>query len=136
MPNIETTRNDPVRYPLYNPVYDKKLFTVVSGQTYLEGTLLARDTSTNKYVVFVKGGSTNGNGIPAAVLAAEVVATANGDLNVDMLVGGRVRKTELVIHADKALADPSVNIDEAVLFALRDMTIVALPVTNLMVQDN
>ena len=136
MPNIETTRNDPTRFPLANVIYDKKTFTVVSGQTYLEGTLLARDTSTNKYVVFVKGGSTNGNGVPAAVLASEVVATASGDRTEDLALSGRVRKSKLVIHADKALADPSVNIDEAVMTQLRDMMIVALPVSNLMLQDN
>ena len=136
MPNIETTRNNPVRFPLAGVVYDKKTFTVTSGQTYLEGTLLARDTSTNKYVVFVKGGSTNGNGVPAAILASEVVATATGDRVEDVALSGRVRKPKLVIHADKALADPSVNIDEAVLWQLRDMGLIALPVSNLLLQDN
>jgi len=136
VPNIETTRNNPVRCPLAGVVYDKKTFTVTSGQTYLEGTLLARDTSTNKYVVFVKGGSTNGNGVPAAILASEVVATATGDRVEDVALSGRVRKPKLVIHADKALADPSVNIDEAVLWQLRDMGLIALPVSNLLLQDN
>ena len=51
-----------------------------------------------KMVPFVKGGVTNENGIPKAVLLDELTATGAGDVSCRPIVSGRVREGDLVIE--------------------------------------
>ena len=95
--------------------------------TLLRGTLLARDSVSLKLVPFVKGGSTNENGIPKAVLTYEVSAAGAGDVPVRPLVKGVVNRNRLVIDAD---GDDS-NIDAAVVDQLADYQITAIDVEQL-----
>jgi hypothetical protein len=90
-------------------------------KTYPVGTLLARDTSTLKLVPFVKGGSTNGNGIINSVLSAELVASAAQDYNVSTMIAGQVDKNLLIIDADGNAS----NVDAAIVDELAKMGIYA-----------
>jgi hypothetical protein len=84
-----------------------------------------------KLVVYVKGGSTNGNGIPKAVLLYPVTATGAGDVMADVLILGGVRKERLVINADGS----DVNIDGAVIDQLRAVGITPVTTQQLAVLD-
>ena len=90
-------------------------------KTYPVGTLLARDTSTLKLVPFVKGGSTNGNGIINSVLSAELVASAAQDYGVSVMIAGQVDKDLLIIDADGNAS----NVDAAIVDELAKMGIYA-----------
>ncbi len=106
---------------------------VATAKVYPRGTILAVDSVSLKYVPFVKGGSTNENGIPKAILGVELDATAGaGDFAVRPLVSATVNKNLLVIDAD---GDNS-NIDLAVIDQLRDYTIIVEDVEELAAYDN
>jgi hypothetical protein len=93
---------------------------------------LARDSSTLKLVPFVKGGSTNGNGVPKAILTYPVTSTGAGDVPIRDMVSGSVRAGLLVIIAD---GDAS-NVDNAVLDQLRAYSLVSIDVQELNILDN
>src|SRR6187431_1262567 len=92
-----------------------ELLTFTGIATVLAGCILARDSVSLKLVPFVKGGATNQNGIPKAVLGYEVTSTGAGDVPIRAIVFGLVNKNRLVINADGTGA----NIDGAVLDQLR-----------------
>jgi hypothetical protein len=118
-----------------NAVYADGLLTLAGPDTIAAGTILARDSVSLKYVLFVKGGSTNQNGIPKAVVGNEpyVTATAGAhDIPVRVLVDGEVVLERLIIDADGTGA----NVDAAVLDQLRDYKITATSVKQLSVLDN
>lgn len=100
--------------------------------TYAAGTIMARDTGDLTLIAFVKGGATAGNGIPAAVLTYDIVATGAGNIQSRALVGGGVRKERLIILAD----GDSSNVDAAVRDQLRARSIVATNSTELGRLDN
>lgn len=106
--------------------------TFTGAGTLAEGTILARDSVSGKLIPFVKGGSTNEDGIPKAVITYDVVAAGAADEPVRALVGGNVRKERLIIAAD---GDAS-NVDDVVIDQLRDYSIIALDVTELSKLDN
>lgn len=125
MPNIVETTLDIGSVALADAVYGDELVTVGGATTLLAGTILARDSSTGKLIAFVKGGVTNEDGIPKAVLTYEVVAGAAGDIPVRACVAGQLKADRLVIAAD---GDGS-NIDAAVKDQLRAYGIVPVAVT-------
>ncbi len=92
-----------------------ELLTFGGAATVLAGTILARDSVSLKLVPYVKGGSTNQNGIPKAVVGYDVVAAGAVDVPVRAIVFGKVNKQRLIINADGTGA----NIDGAVLDQLR-----------------
>lgn len=102
----------------------QRLLTFAGAATAKKGTILAVDSSSLKFVLFVKGGSSNENGIPKAVLPYEVVADGAQDIMVSAIVRGVVDKTRCVIHAD---GDDS-NIDAKVIDQLRDYGVTPLDV--------
>lgn len=102
-----------------------------SGKTIKAGTILARDSVSLKLVPFVKGGSSNENGIPKAVLAYELEGSS-GDNSVRVVTGAVVDKNRLVIDAD----GDDANVDDAVLDQLRDYGISAIDVNQLGREDN
>lgn len=132
MANIEIQNNSTVGVVLFEPVFKDEIITAAGADVFAAGTILARDSISLKLVLFVKGGSTNENGIPKAVLTQELEFTGAGDLTVKVLVGGQVRTSHLIIDAD---GDAS-NIDAAVLDELRDYGIVGLSTTQLAELDN
>ena len=132
MANIEITNNKVRGVVLFEPVFKNETVTFADDGTMLEGTILARNTATLKLVEFVKGGTTNGNGIPTAVLTQELTAESAGDVPVKVMVSGQVRAGDLVIAAD----GDATNIDDTVLDELRDFGIIGLETTQLAQQDN
>lgn len=132
MANIEITNCDIGSVELEGGQFRDDTLTFAGADTLVAGTILARDSVSGKLVPYVKGGSSNENGIPKAVLTYEVTASGAGDVRVRVLVAGRVNKNRLVIHAD---GDDS-NVDAEVLDQLRDYGITALDVAQLSNLDN
>jgi hypothetical protein len=112
--------------------FSDELVTFAGTDTFAKGTILARDTSTQKLVLFVKGGSTNGNGIPAGVLTYPISRTGAGDVKARVLIAGKVAKGRLVIDAQ---GDDSA-IDGIVRDQLRSRGIVPVDVQQLGALDN
>ncbi len=132
MANITITPND-----LNSPVLEGATFrddtvTFAGTDTFAPGTILARDSVSGKLVLFVKGGATNENGIPKAILTYELSRTGAGDLPARVAVAGKYRKEKLVIDAD---GDDS-NIDAVVVDQLRSYSLVPVNVTELNIADN
>jgi hypothetical protein len=115
MPNIVNTSINIGSPALGDEVMRDELLTFGGAATVLAGTILARDSVSLKLVPFVKGGSTNQNGVPKAVVTYDVVAAGAGDVPIRAMVSGKVNKTRLIINADGT----GVNIDGAVLDQLR-----------------
>lgn len=111
---------------------DDALITFTGAATLAAGTILARDSVSLKFVPFVKGGATNENGIPKAILAYPVTAAGAGDVTARPAISGQFIKSRAVINAD---GDDS-NIDAAVRDQLRDYGIVLVDVAELNKQDN
>lgn len=132
MANIEITNIDAASVEIEAAKFSDELLTFAGAGTVAKGTILARDSVSLKLVVFAKGGSTNQNGIPKAVITYDVTATGAGDVPVRALVAGVVNKDRLVIDAD---GDDS-NIDAAVLDQLRAYGITSLGVEQLSALDN
>jgi len=132
MSNINITNNDLSTVILVDAEFDDGLLTFAGAGTVIEGTIVARDSVSLKFVPYVIGGLTNENGIPKAVLTYDVVAAGAGDEAIRAMVAGRVRAERLVVNAD---GDAS-NITDAILDQLRDYGIVAQSVTELNILDN
>ena len=108
------------------------ILTFGGAGTILEGTILARDSSSDKLIPYVKGGTTNDDGIPKVVISYPVTASGAGDVSVRVVDAGVVRKQRLVIDAD----GDSSNIDSVVIDELRDYANIAIDVEELGILDN
>jgi|SRR6185312_2650342 len=100
-------------------IFRNELFTSAGADVLLAGTILARDTSTLKLRLYVKGGSTAGNGVPQFVLTYPVTIAGAGDVPVRVLAAGTVNRDRLVIDADQNAN----NVDAAVIDLLRSVGI-------------
>lgn len=109
-----------------------ELLTFAGAATVKAGTILARDSVSLKLVPYVKGGVTNENGIPKALVTYDVTATGAGDVPIRALVEGEINADRLVINAD---GDNS-NVDAAVLDQLRVYGITPVDVAQLSSLDN
>lgn len=132
MPDPVITNNDLGSVIWQSGEFRDELLTFAGAATVLEGTILARDSVSLKLVPFVKGGSTNENGIPKAIVSYPVTAAGAGDEPIRAFMSGTVRFNKLIINAD---GDNS-NIDAKVLDQLRDFVIVTLDVDELNILDN
>lgn len=132
MPNLTITNVDIGSVILEEGKFRDDLLTFAGVATILEGTILARDSVSLKLVPFVKGGVTNENGIPKAVLTYEVTSVGAGDIPVRDMVSGSVRAGRLVIDAD----GDATNVDNKVLDQLRDFSLVAIDIQELNILDN
>ena len=132
MSNITVTNVDIGNVILKDGEFRDDLLTFAGAGTVVEGTILARDSVSLKLVPFVKGGSTNENGIPKAVLTYDVTATGAGDVAIRDMVSGSVRAQRLIIDAD---GDGS-NVDAVVLDQLRDYALVSIDAQELNILDN
>jgi len=94
------------------------IITATGAITIKRGTLLARQTSTQKLIPYVKGGTTDGDGNFVAVALEEHVFTGAGDAAARPSFQGDYRKHLLIIQAD----GDATNIDDSVvdLMAARD----------------
>lgn len=132
MANLVVTNLDQGSVILQEVEARDELLTFAGAGTIIEGTILARDSVSKNLVPFVKGGTTNQNGIPKAVISYEVTATGAGDEAIRALVSGKVRTQRLVIDAD---GDAS-NVDDDVIDQLRDFSIISIDVSELNILDN
>lgn len=132
MSNITITNNDLSNVILQDAQFRDGAITFAGAGTLLEGTILAVDSVSLKFVPFVKGGVTNENGIPKAILTYPVTAAGAGDEQARVGVAGSYRKERLVIDAD---GDAS-NVDQAVIDQLRDYGLVPIDVQELNILDN
>jgi len=132
MANLTITNVDIGNVILQDADFRDELLTFGGAATVLEGTILARDSVSGKLVPFVKGGVTNENGIPKAIVTYDVVAAGAGDVAIRAGVAGKYRKERLVIDAD---GDAS-NVDDVVIDQLRDYGLVAIDVQELGILDN
>lgn len=132
MANITITNNDLGGVVLRSPVFQDDTIAFAGADTFAAGTILARDSVSGKLVPFVKGGSTNENGIPKAILTYEVEASGAGDVAARVAVGGEFVKGRLVIDAD---GDDS-KIDAVVRDQLRSYGMFAVDVEQLGSLDN
>jgi hypothetical protein len=123
---ITTTSVDTGSIALRDEQYRDETLNLASGVTVLPGTILARDSVSLKLVLFVKGGSSNQNGIPKAVLGYNL-AGASGDNAVRVIEKGEVNKRRLIIAADGTGA----NVDNAVVDQLRAYGITPVDVAQL-----
>ena len=132
MANLTITNVNLGSLILNNAQFRDDLLTFTGAGTVLAGTILARDSVSLKLVPFLKGGSTNEDGIPKSVLTYDVVATGVGDESIRDMVSGSVRAERLIIHAD-ANAN---NVDAAVLDQLRAYSLISIDVQELSILDN
>lgn len=132
MANIDITNIDNGPLVLGDEEFEDGLIAFAGADTFAEGTILARNTSTLKFQLYVKGGSSNGNGVPVGVLTYAVSRTGAGDVMGRVLMKGKVNAKRLIIDAD---GDDS-NIDATVRDLLRNKGIVPEIVTNLSRYDN
>tara|TARA_R110000764_G_scaffold92882_1_gene176393 strand:+ start:1331 stop:1732 length:402 start_codon:yes stop_codon:yes gene_type:complete len=132
MANLTITNVDLGSVILKDGEFRDDLLTFAGAATVLEGTILARDSGTLKLVPFVKGGVTNENGVPKAVVTYDVVAAGAGDESIRDMVSGSVRAERLIIDAD---GDGS-HVDAAVLDQLRDYSLISIDVQELNILDN
>ena len=132
MPNITVENVDIGNVILQNAEFRDDVLTFAGADTFVAGTILARDSVSGNLVPFVKGGATNENGIPKAILTYDVEAAGAGDVPVRVGVSGHYRKERLVIDAD---GDAS-NVDNVVIDQLRDYSLVPLDVDELNILDN
>lgn len=132
MSNITITNVDQGNVVLSDAQFGNALLTFAAGGTVKEGTILARDSVSKKLVPYVKGGTTNENGIPKAVLTYDVESADAGDVSIRYLKAGTVRFERLIIAAD----GDNTNVDADVRDQLRDYSIVVEDVAQLAVLDN
>lgn len=136
MPNITITNidNGNVLLNAEQTVFNTAELTLGAGVTAAEGTILALDTSTLKLVPFVKGGTTNGNGVPSTVITYDVTndGGAPADIPVRIPAGAEVYINRLVIAAD----GDNTNVDAVVVDQLRDVSIIPAESSDLTVLDN
>lgn len=133
MPNVTVTDVDLGSVIVHADAYEHDALVTFGGaDVYVAGTILARDTSTQKFIAYVKGGSSNGNGVPRAILTHELTATLAGDLAASVLVAGEINQRRLVIDAD---GDAS-NVDGNVRDLLRQTGLIAVDVDQLGDDDN
>lgn len=118
MSNMVTTSID-TGLPEFAPgEFEDRVLTVTGPKVVKAGTILARSVANPaKFLIYVKGGAADGNGIAAAVLGYEVEKSTagSGDIPVRPMVSGTVNKRRLVIDAD----GNSNNVDGVVMDALR-----------------
>lgn len=132
MANMNVTNVDMGNVILSNARFEDGLLTLAGATTVKSGTILARDSVSRKFVLFVAGGTTNENGIPKAILTYEVVSTGAGDVSIRAGVEGHFRKERLVIAAD----GNDTNVTAAVRDQLRDYGMTTFNVKELSQLDN
>lgn len=128
MTNIEITNNATSGVVIWEPVFDDDVLIVTGAVTYAAGTVLGRITASGKLTAYTSGAG-DGSQVPIAVLHEETVFTGAGEIPFRPILGGRVRRADLVAHGVGALTQAEVDL-------LRDYGIVALTTTQLAELDN
>lgn len=128
MPTLEVTNNSTNGIVVWNPVHNDETLTAAGADTWVAGTLLGRITASGKLTIYTSGAA-NGAEVPVAILATEEVFTGAGDRPARVIVGGQLRRADLVADGVGAITIAEAD-------ALRDYGIVSLTTTQLAEQDN
>jgi len=118
MPNLEITNIDSGSFEIKEGQFEDDILTFAGAGTIGadgKAVILARDSVSLKLVPYVKGGATNENGIPKAMLTYAVVTAGAGDVSVRVMLAGSGSFERAMIHAD---LDNS-NIDKVVIDEVR-----------------
>lgn len=132
MANITVNNVDLGAIAIKDAIFHDEIVNFSGADSFAAGTIMARHSSSGKLILFVKGGNSDGNGIPKAVLTYPIERSTGGDVYARVLVRGHVNRDRLIIDAD---GDGS-NIDDVVIDQLRAYGIVASPVDQLAELDN
>lgn len=122
MANIATTEIDYSGIAIEKEEFLDGVLTLAGADVIAAGTILARSTATDKFVLYVQTDEpTAGNNVPAAVLtyAVEKTTAGSGDIPVRPLVRGHVNRGKLIIDAD----GDGDNVDDAVVQLLENVGI-------------
>ena len=125
---MEVTNSSASGVPIWEPVFEDNTLLAAGALTYAVGTVLGRITASGKLTHYASG-SIDGSEVPIAVLTVAEVYTGAGDKAIRALVGGQVRRGDLIAHGVGALTQAEVD-------ALRDYSITALVTTQLGELDN
>jgi hypothetical protein len=126
--NIEITTNKTRGVVVWDPVFENETLLDAAGVTLAAGTLLGRITASGKLGYYASG-NIDGTEIPVAVIQDEVVLAAAVDTPCRPIIGGRVRRGDLIAHGVGAITDAEAD-------ALRDYSIIALKTNQLAELDN
>ncbi len=132
MANIVNTSNDTGSSIVERGEFEDGAVIFAGADTFAAGTILARHTTNLKFQLYVKGGSTDGDGVPVAILVNESVRTGAGDNNERVAISGTYNENRLIIDAD---GDNS-NIDATVRDLLRQSMLLPIDVEQLARLDN
>jgi hypothetical protein len=132
MANIVVTNVVTGEVVLRNGEWSDNVVTLGAGITLLKGTLLARETATQKLLPYVKGGDPTVDGTPTAVITYEFTSVAAGDYTIRPAIKGTLSFEKLVIAVD---GDNS-NIDQVVRDELRTYALPVVDVRDLTELDN
>lgn len=128
MANMEVTNNAPNGIVVWEPVFDNDTLLAAGALTYAAGTVLGRITASGKLTHYASG-NVDGSEVPVAVLLDEEVFAGAGDIPFRPILGGRLRRADLVAHGVGALTQAEVDL-------LRDYGIVGLNTLQLAELDN
>lgn len=112
--------------------FEDGLLIFAGADTFAPGTIIARQTANLKFQLYVKGGSSNGDGTPVGILVNESVRTGSGDNKERIMMGGEVNENRLIIDVD---GDNS-NVDATVRDLLRQAGIEPVDAQQLAREDN
>ena len=127
---MEVTNIDVASIVLKDGEFRDELLTFTGGDTYVKGTILARDSATGKLVAFDPDdvGEVD-HEVAKAVLTYDVTASGAGDVAIRALVKGVVDASRLVI--DDGAAVTAAHLDQ-----LRDYGITPIDAAQLARIDN
>ncbi|HET7539997.1 MAG TPA: head decoration protein [Polyangiaceae bacterium] len=100
MPNPTSTSIDQGFIGLGDNSFKDELVKFAGAATLLAGTIMARAVSDSTLIPYVIGGSSDGNGVPCAVIAEPLTATGAGNLPFRAIISGSVNRNRLVVNAD------------------------------------
>lgn len=105
-------------------------FTVTDGSVdFALGDVATMTVAADGDVVVYDRAGAGGAQVPITILTVEQVFTGAGSVPLNVLITGRVRRGDLVVHGAGAVTDLEVD-------ALRDFGVVASPTTQLGEADN
>lgn len=128
MSNLEIQDNTTTGVVLMEPRYEQNILNATGAITMVAGTVLGRITASGKLREYTSGAA-DGSEVPIAVLQNEQVFAGAGDVPINAIVGGQVRREMLVAHGVGALTQGEVD-------ELRDFTILARSTRELSDFDN
>ena len=93
-------------FHLDDGLFKTEVFTAPGADTFPQGLILARLTSSSKLVPYETAQS-DGSEIPLAILTVELITTGSGDTTIRALVRGTVREDQLLVYTGGSPVAPT-----------------------------